>query len=354
MRYQIIFSIIVAVLISFLSSYIVYFGFTSNYNSGYYSEATFTHAFDRGVFKYRILSKELLIRLNRFMDAHYPDPKANRQVLFMDPKGSNNFYRSFFYLNTFFLALTSIMLVLLFYHRDFSFTSSERNILIFFVPILINVSQFAIYPYDISSYFLELLIIYVFLKYFHQNYHFSLIILCLLVIVFTLNRESSALTVSLLIVLIICKMGVSEKSLYAITFISLSFLVTFLALAIFIKEPSGEERMFSGGAGDYTRIENNMGLLFWALFFYLSFSMSLTAENKRLIILYHIVSLPYSIFVVFFTILWEVRLYIPLFLGSVFLSRLNAAELVFPTSRILEKITDYISPRKADAHKEVR
>jgi hypothetical protein len=68
-----------------------------------------------------------------------------------------------------------------------------------------------------------------------------------------------------------------------------------------------------------------IGLIFWGLFFYLPMAIAATVENKWLIVAFFILSLPYIYSCLKGGVLWEVRLYIPLFLSALFLSKLDVS-----------------------------
>jgi len=345
MRENIWVSITVAILISYLTSYIVYFGFTSNYSMNYFSKDTYPNVFEKSVYKYRILSKYVLLSIDRFLDANYPNARTTRQVLYLDKKGSQNFYQAFFYLNTFFLILTSVIAVLLLHLQNvFKTTASDRILFVFFLSILINITQFCIVPYDTISYFLELLTFYVFLKYFNRRYILTLLIICFLVVLATLNRESSALTVTLIITLLLSNKGNSNESIVAMLAIALSFLLSYLALFFFVSSSPGI--IISTALGNFKLQENWLGFLFWLLFFYLSLQLSNQFKNIKLIVLYHVISLPYILVILFTCVPWEVRLYIPIFLGSIFIAKLNEQFCNFSPKEILNQVTSPLLRRK--------
>lgn len=327
MKNNLITSIIVVILVSYLSSQIVYFGFTSNYSVNHFSKATYEGLFEHGVFGYRILSRYMLLGLDDFLDSHYPDKKPYRQIMFLDRRGNINFYLAFFYLNTFFLILTSIVAVLLLEMKGiFKTTPQESMLILFFIPILVNITQFCIVTYDMLGCFFELLTIYIFLKYLNKNFVLALITICLLVVLATLNRESSALTVSLIIALILFSEGFSDRAIVVIMAVSLSFLITYFALRYFINP---DPRLILEPVPDDYRIYSNLGGLFWLLFFYFSIAVSNTVKNRKMIIAYHLISLPYIFVVLTKGAMWEVRLYIPLLLGSIFLAKLDDTFLKF-------------------------
>src|ERR1700760_1754523 len=118
MKYPRAYLLIFTVLLSFTTSYITYFGFSITHGHNVFSKKSFESKYDRSVFKYRILSRFLLLELNDLLDNKFPIGKPSRQVQYLDPEGTNHFYQAFFILNTVFLCLTSIMSVLLINLKD--------------------------------------------------------------------------------------------------------------------------------------------------------------------------------------------------------------------------------------------
>jgi len=314
-------SIIFVVLFSWLTSYIVYFGFVSNYAVNYFSEDTYKKVFEHGVFRYRILGRYLLLGLYDFLNNYYPDNTTYRYTYYLDQHANANFYNAFFYLNTFFLMLTAVVSVFLLDLKSFIKTAvPDRRLILFFIPIFINLTQFAITAYDMIGYFLELLTLYTLLKWLDKSYIFSLVTMSILIILATLNRESSLLTVTLLITLIVGHFGLSDRGIVAVFSVTLSFLIPYIALRLFISPDSTGPNMAEGNYGLFV---NKMGALFWILFFCLALAISNTRKNRKMVIIYHIISLPYIIFIFTGAVLWEVRLYVPLFLGSLFIAKLD-------------------------------
>jgi len=315
-----------AILLAFVSSYLVYFGFTTNYTTDSFSPETFNDQYSHHVYKYRILSQYLLVRLDSALGNAKPTKMAERRLFIQDIRTSERFYFSYYYLNTFFMILLSIVLTLLVcMDKELLISKHEKTLLLFLVILLINLTQFVVCPYDISSYFFQLLILFVFLKYFDKYFAISLTVICLLMVISTLNRESSALTVSFLMLVLLCKFGLNKRAIFSISLIALSFLSTYLALRYFIKTP--DPRKFTIDFVQYNLFfyANRLGILFWLIFLYFTLTISNSKENKALIGVYHIISLPYIWTCLTAGVLWELRLYIPLFLGSLFLAKIDTA-----------------------------
>jgi len=333
MKFNTYISLVVAVVLAMVVSKIVYFGFTPSYANFVFSKPAFNSIFEHDVYQYRVLSKYLLFAIDHWLAADMPAKGAEARILVGTPSGSERFYLAFYYLNSLFLVLTSIMVVLIVnLDRQLRLTVMEKNLIIFLVPILIGLSQFTVCCYDVSSYFFQLLIIYIFLRFTERYYWATMVAIGLLVILSTLNRESSALSVSMVTVLLLTRYGIARKTFTGVGLMAVCFLVTYVALRVFIVDPQ-HLHIMNTQVGQFFLDTNMIGLLFWGLFFYLPFAIADETENRILIGLFFVLSLPYVITVFKDGVLWEVRLYIPLFLGALFLSKLNVSAHAFRVSR---------------------
>lgn len=330
-------AMVFAALIAFVSSYIVYFGFTTNYTANAFSPPSFKDQYAHQVYKYRILSQYLLTRLDSALGDRFPSKAAEMRLLLQDNHASERFYYSYYYLNTFFMVLLSIVLVLLVdLDNSINIPKNEKSLIVFLVILLINLTQYVVCPYDISSYFFQLLTIFVFLKYLEKYFFTSLIVICLLLVIATLNRESSALTVSFLILLTLCKGGLSKRSLFSLSPMVLSFLITYYSLRYFIKTPDPKNVTIDFVEFNLNFYINRIGILFWFVFIYFTLAIGNSKENRLLIVAYHIISLPYIWTCFTAGILWEVRLYMPLFLGSLFLAKVDPSSFKIRLSSLLD------------------
>lgn len=325
MKSDLVIKMTMVVLLSMVTNKIVYFGYTPNYAADIFSRQAFNGRFDHDVYQYRVLSKYLLFRVDDWLGQSMPEKGAEQRLAIQTPGASQRFYLAFCYLNTFFLILTSILVVLLL-HMDqrFHLTESEKNLIMFLIPIVISLSQFVVCCYDVSSYFFQLLILYIFLKYIDRYRVLTLVVIGALLILSTLNRESSALSVSMIVLLLVCRFGINRYTLVGCMGLAASFLLTYIGLRYFIRD-SSSLHIINLQAGHLLIDTNIIGLLFWGLFLYLPLSMAYSAENRWLIAGFFLFSLPYIITCFKDGVLWEVRLFVPLFIGSIFLSKLDTS-----------------------------
>ena len=214
-------------------------------------------------------------------------------------------------------------------------TQAESILIISLTIVLIDMAQFTLVPYDVSSYFFEILCIYLFLRFYERIPTICTALLCFLIIVSTINRESSALTVSILSLMVLLQKGWSKVTFATIFFFAICFLIPYLLLRYFVKEPPGNIMYVNFGAGDLTIFKNQIGVFFCVCLFFISTAICSSRENRILIILFHVASLPYIYTILFHAVIWEVRLYMPLFIGSMFFSRLALENFHYTPSKIL-------------------
>jgi len=334
MKFRLIPALVIGITLSIVTSEIVYFGYTPKYGPIIFSRNAFESMFDHDVFKYRLLSQHLLFGLDDWLVEHIFSSKNRKPVL--NPNKNNHFYVALYYLNTFSLCLTTIIVVLLLrLKRAFILTDSERYLFLYLTILIINFSQFVVSPYDVSSYFFQLLIFYLFLSFSDKDFYFTIGCISALIFISTLNRESSALSISLASILLYKKLGISQKTILSTLILLAFFAVTYVGLRYIVVDPQSVHFTYKD-AGNLLANINIIGLLFWAIFFCLSLGISGSTENRKAIFVYHLLSLPYIIVCFRNGVLWEVRLYVPLLLSSLFISKLNPAVYKFNLDNLLK------------------
>ena len=228
-------------------------------------------------------------------------------------------YLSFFLLNTFFLVLTSAVMVLITETKNFVATSSEKILFTAVALFTIGLSQFVIVPYDISSYFFLMLFFLTLIRYTVKNSVIQLIFLAILMLISTLNRESSALSLSLTATLLYAKFGLKKGTLIPVALLGITFLMAYFGMRLM-------NESFTTNDGNlliqnFSQPKNVLGLLFWLLFFVFSVLLAKDRKAVQNILIFHLLSTPYIVMCFYAGIIYEIRLYIPLFLCALFLSR---------------------------------
>ncbi len=135
----------------------------------------------------------------------------------------------------------------------------------------------------------------------------------------TLNRESSALSLSLTATLLYAKFGLKKGTLIPVAFLGITFLMAYFGMRLM-------NESFTTNDGNlliqnFSQPKNVLGLLFWLVFFVFSVLLAKDRKTIQNILIFHILSVPYIVMCFYAGILYEIRLYIPLFLCALFLSR---------------------------------
>jgi hypothetical protein len=326
MKFNLFMTSVLVVMLSMVVSKIVYFGFTPGHEADIFSHKAFDARFDHGGYRYRILSKYLVYGVDSWLGMNMKESGAEIRVAANMHGASERFYYAIYYVNTLFLALTSLMVVLLLsLNTSLKFSDAEKILLVFFVPILLGLTQFTVHYYDLSSYFLELLILYVFLKNIDIRYGQTMISIMGLIVLSTLNRESAEVSVALIAILLLTRFGATRRVMWSIAGMVGCWLVTYVSLRLAIGAGGPPPKAAAGAGNGFEPDMFMMGVIFWVLFIYLPFALAATEENKYLIGGFFLFSLPYIVTSLATGDLWAVRLYVPLFLGALFLSRLDVA-----------------------------
>ena len=305
-------------LLAFTLNSFVYFSFGNIYSSKILNYSDFSQQFHSGIYQYRVLSGYFLFWIYDFLSVLQIDYRMFR-FKFFEADSEPQMYFSFYILNTFFMVLSAIILVLISEIKNFIGTNSEK-ILIVAVSILVMAStQFVIVPYDISSYFFLLLFFYFLLKYLEKSSVSMLIVLMILMVISTLNRESSALSLSLAATLLYSKFGLKKEMIQPILLLAVTFIAVYFGMRLI-------NETFSTNDGNlllqnFTDPKNMLGILFWIIFFVFTIFLSKDEKTKRNILIFHLFSIPYIIMCFYSGIIYEIRLYIPIFLTSLLLGR---------------------------------
>lgn len=320
---NILLKIFFAILLAFTVNSFVYFGFANVYSSKILNFQEFQNQFSSGIYQYRKLSGWLLMWIYDFLGGLNLDYSVFK-LKFLNPESEPRMFLSFYLLNTFFTVLSGIVMVFITESKNFIATNSEKILITAAGIFTIALTQFVIVPYDVSSYFFLLLFFYFFLKYLGENNHAKLIILAVIIIISTLNRESSALSLSLAATLLLSKFGIKKESILPVAVLGGTFVAVYLGMRFF-------SQSFTTNDGsllleNFTQPKNYLGLLFWAVFLLFSLLISKDKTAVRNILLFHALSLPYILMSFYSGILYEVRLYVPLFLTSLFLAGIEEAE----------------------------
>ena len=299
-------------LLAFLANSFVYFGFGNIYSSKILNHADFVHQFQTGVYQYRILSGHLLLGIYDTLDTL----NLNYDVFklkFFEERAEAQMYIAFYLLNTLFAVLTAGVLSYLLSSRWNSRSSNENLALACFSVLVMALSQFVIVPYDYSSYFMLLLCAGVLLRYVEHPKPSTLMALVVLIVVSTLNRESSALSLAMVGALMLYHYGWSKQTIGTVFILGVTFVATYFTLRLI-----GHSNFTTNDGNllmeNLTQPKNWLGAMWACLLFLLTLKWCNTKEQRQHILLFHALALPYIGMCLYTGILYEVRLYVPLFL----------------------------------------
>lgn len=303
---------------------LVYFSFGNIYSSKILNYADFQQQFQSGIYQYRKLSGYFLIGIYDFLSSLNIDYQIFK-LKFFNPESDPKMYLSFYILNTFFLMLTAILMVFITEMKNFIATSSEKILLIAVSIFTIGVSQFVLVPYDVSSYFFLLIFFWFLIKYLEQNSTKNLIILVAILAVSTINRESSALSISLAATLLYAKFGIKKESIVPLGILTATFIGVYISMRLLSNSfTTNDGNLF---LQNFTDPKNGLGILFWAVFFVFTLILAKDKQSKNLILLFHFFSIPYIAMCFYTGIIYEIRLYVPIFLISLLIGKLQLQKI---------------------------
>lgn len=321
MKFRKITNMLFLTVLAFLLNTFVYFAFGNIYSSSILNYPAFQEQFSGGIYRYRILSVYALLYIYDLLGTLNLDYSVFK-LKFLNPDSEPQMFLAFYMLNTFFSALTAVMMVLITESKQFAATASEKVLMASLSIFVIALSQFVIVPYDVSSYFFLLLFFWVFLKYLNNKSPGNFILLAVIVAVSTLNRESAALSVSLAATLLCSRFGLKKATIIPVAALAGTFLTVYLGMRLVAET-------FSTNDGNlllqnFTQPKNILGLVFWFTFFAFTLLISNGKEQTRNILVFHTLSAPYIVMCLYTGILYEARLYVPLFLTILILAKISA------------------------------
>ena len=325
LKANLFFKIIFVSLFAVIVNIFIYFAFGNVYTAPLFNIDSFKEQYESGVYQYRWLSTYLLIYIYDFLES-LPF-RIKLKMDFWDKNAQPNMFFAYAFLNTFFLILSNIILLLITETKYFLANQSEKIFIIAVSTLSIGISQFVLVPYDCSSYFFLFAFVLVFLKYLENKKFIPLLFLVLILVISTLNRESSALSLSFATVFLYYKYGFKKESLIPLIYLVTGFLATYIIVRL--ASASFEIRNNNFFLGNISETRSRFGILFWIVFFVFSLLVSNNKQTTRNIFIFHLLSLPYIIMCFYTGALYEIRLYIPIFLSSLVISKLSIDKVKF-------------------------
>ncbi len=299
-------------IVPFVLGLVVYYGFTTNYTTGVFSEAGFEHRYENSVYRYRVLGRWIHQQTHRLIEDQDLLALAPRSLEVLDGEGSAEHYTAYFLSNTFFLCLTSSVLFLVLGRSALARSPGLADALLLLLCLLMAISQYVVVPYDMVSYFFLACAFYLIAG---KPDLRGAAALGLVVALGTLSRETAALIPAFFL-------ASHQRRLLSrpfrwnayhstLVFLLLCFAATYLAARL---------ALGSGGTVFQSfRLWHNLGnpfslagLLFFAAILVV---LLLDARARRECVVFLVACLPYLLFAVIVGQPWEIRLWVPVILS---------------------------------------
>jgi hypothetical protein len=312
---------IIVLIVPMLIGNITNFGYISGYVRDVISPVTFKAQYDFEIYRYRILSKYLLLETDKILSKtplNDMDNMFTRITKFIDNSGTVSFYFSYFAVNTFFAILSSILFYFL--CRDFLFNSNKKNILlaVLIYNTIIPLFQYVLVPYDYSSFFFNNLIIYIFLSNLKNNSFIKTILLLISIILGTLNRETAALAIAFMMVIVYQEKKSIIESLKILIIPIIIFILTYFGLRLFYGFDSGLINKLNLIINLIAPL-NLFGIFTGIISVYIIYFFADNKEIIKSLNLFLIFSFPYIAVTLLGGVAYEIRLWTPLLINLVIL-----------------------------------
>jgi hypothetical protein len=280
----------------------------SAYTSHVFHLQGFLEQYSSGVYRYRIVGRELLLSTYRLLSDHRKDQPFSMPT---DTEATLLFYAAYVLLNAVFFFFSNLMLLLLL--RDRKKGVSDLHLALYlFVVLLLVLSAYTVTPYDQLAYFFMLIC---FLSVRIRRPLAMYLVLGIAAVVGSLNRESQYLvTPALLTVALFTTPEESRRYFYAGLYHLFLFAGCYLGLRIFLPGvPMVAAGITLGGKWALP------SLIVLITVFYCGVSMAMREyANRRPALVLLLLSAPYIVTVLLSGELRELRLLIPLLLCLIF------------------------------------
>jgi hypothetical protein len=282
------------ILVPIALNIIIYYGYTTQYTGNVFSESTFSSQYDHGVYKYRVLSKFMLLKTYKFLSKINVESEPKDFIKALDAKGTNNFYAAYFIFNTIFSIIFAMLVYYCFYYFKFlNFTNDFEKLMSFLnINLIMYISQYVIVPYDISGYVFLILSIILSIAYISQKKVVYLFFFCIVLVIATLNREMSFISFAFLATLMITEKGI-KKNILKLLIPVLCFALTYIGLRIYFGIDNGFIEGIINNFAWNVITKNIIILIFSIGLSYLAFITTLNKKNKSLMFTFLIFNSPY-------------------------------------------------------------
>lgn len=290
----------------------IWLSFENVYSAKIFTPVHFTKQFHSGIYQYRILSTYWVEVLYPLLKEHH---LAIPQISSLHDKTYDPYlFTSITLVNLVFLIGICHLIYVLTKEDYFPSNTKYRTLIALLLLSVCALSQFVILPYDYSAWFfllLSLALIYAIDKRFTS---WKAWVLSIVFILGCFNRETAALSLALFTSLFLWKSGINKLLVYGTLIGFFLFSGIYMGLRYYF----GSMQATDGSllVENFSKPQNLFGGVFMLILFGLSLFLSLRT-NRSLVLLFHLFSLPYLGICIYSGILYEIRLYVPMFLVSV-------------------------------------
>ena len=304
-------------------STVAYKGFTTNYTTGVFSRQGFENQYENGIYRYRILGRIMLLKTHDLVKEYDLPTISPLSLKLLDEQGDELFYTAYFYLNTFFLCLTSlILIVLLDGNRTEAFIMVDLPLLC--MCFLMTITQYVVVPYDILSYFFLAVSTLLIIR--GNQSAWNLFVLCCVVVLATLTRETAILILAFYLAIHHSAILTNPKTFRvnrqqtALLILSVCFGCTYVALRFLLGFENAifQDLWLFGKANLYS----TMSILF---LIGITLLCAVTKVLTKELTVFVAASLPYILAMMLTASLWEIRIWTPVVLLLVIL-KVRAAQ----------------------------
>lgn len=323
-------SLLIVLITPLILGVITHFGYISGYTTEVISEPSFRAQYENGIYKYRVLSRILVVETDKILrktKLNQMDNNLTRMVRFMDINGTLSFYFAYFVVNSSFAILSSLLFFLVLSRNIFDQSQTKAILTTLIFNITVPIFQYVLVPYDYSSYFFNLLIIWLYFKSKSNNSITLNFLMLISIILATLNRETSALSVSFILTFEYLTANNIQIAIRKTILPIVAFLSTYLFLRIYYGFETGVMQKFTLFLNLVSPL--NLFGIFTGLFsVYILYYFSQNSLSVRSMKLYLIFSLPYIITSMVGGITYEIRLWAPLLINlSIILLYFNTRKI---------------------------
>jgi len=180
-------------------------------------------------------------------------------------------------------------------------------------------------PYDVPSYFFMALGIILFLKQIETNSTPYLALLCAVIALATLTRESSLIILCFMAAVYITRFGLMNmRWIRKMVWPALAFFIPYFGLRFFFGGSMQNIRQVTFLTNfELNRSKTPMALIFFAFLLYFCFQLAGSKENRKLVRTFLLLSTPYIVMIFVVGLIIEIRLWMPLMIGSAVLAFIN-------------------------------